>query len=350
MTDDARLQQTFPGTTTDTTLLSLLLKYQQTKAVYYGDERDYVYRRARLRHVIKQITVLRDECEATWAKIRESRSVQDVTLDQQDTDARIGRYAVVMFFDAPIIYWNAQTFATFFASLISTLFNPHAVLPCVRDDPDVAEPSGGDDASDAEVKQVQGLFGDVLHFLCTDCVLLGLFMNEIICYYHCCTSSDVQKEQTGTVQQHCWHAWKPFKFYNRVIDIWRACLDDIDRKAHSLADKAQLYECIINHNVMLLAEGLGRTQGVGRDKPFPYVLALALMQYQSARLQTLTGELLAKGHELTEAATLKEKTDNQVPSTTMYEQWSLSEQMARVVLVPTSEEEEDQTKRGDELC
>lgn len=297
-----------------TSLRTLLDKY-----VLVASLKDSEYQKQRMADVITEINGIAAELEASFRAHPKGGVVEQL---------------VVCWFHAPISRWSAQTYATFFTAFICTFFNPHCVLPAALRRLAEEAAIGTDNSSDPlrreptadEVREIQLLFGRLLKFLHQENRVLGDYFDPIIAYFY--------------PRAKHWATCGLFVLYERVISIWSRCLADIDAKGNSKdeAVKQQLQECMIKRDVTLLASGLMQTLGTEQQKRqqrFPLTLALALMQYYQARLETTKAAVMSK--MMDEKESREEVAARKERELQTYEQDSLGAQMERAALQAEAE-------------
>jgi hypothetical protein len=303
-----------------TSLRTLLDKY-----VLVASLKDSEYQKQRMADVITEINGIAAELEASFRAHPKGGVVEQL---------------VVCWFHAPIARWSAQTYATFFTAFICTFFNPHCVLPAtlrrLAEEAAIGTAnnnSSGDslrprEPTADEVREIQLLFGRLLKFLHQENRVLGDYFDPIVAYFY--------------PRAKHWATCGLFALYERVISIWSRCLADIDTKGNSKdeAVKQQLQECMIKRDVTLLASGLMQTLGTEhqkRQQRFPQTLALALMQYYQARLETTKAAVMSK--MMDEKESREEVVARKERELQAYEQDSLGAQMERATMQAEAEVE-----------
>ena len=248
------------------TLSTLIRAYASTRANSHSE-----CQRVRLTEVIVQLATLADEYDVSFRR-----------ADNPDDPL-----VVVCFFHAPISRWGDQTYATCLSSLITTFFNPHCVLPSSK----LTATLGPDETpviSDEEVDQLQFLFGGVLKYIHEENAKLAPYMDQLQAYFY--------------PGRKAWHRCNPRGVYTRVLGMWRTGLGDIARMGKSRDDKPMLFEAIMNRDAELLGRGLKKfSANQDPERPFPWVMTLALMQYQRSRQNALAHEMVLRTMQLTKA-------------------------------------------------
>lgn len=226
------------------TLLDLLVRYRAQTQANCTD---------RLDAVIEVVTQLRDDARMHISAHMESKSVVEV-----DSMPRI-----VLWFESPIVYWLEQTYSVFLVSFLTTFYNPACAI-------------GSHQAvvSDhAEIKRIQSEFGRLIKFLHRECDVIVPYFEAVWKY--------------GDFTDLSWRFASPFKVFERLTLIWTSAVKRCNEKGGDLHEKARLYECLINSDVVLLQKGLD----------VPMILARMLMHYQVVRLNKLTDEVIANERE-----------------------------------------------------
>jgi hypothetical protein len=198
---------------------------------------------------------------------------------------------IVLWYTAPLQYWNEKTYAVFFISCITVFFNPHCN---VSQDSDEFESTN---VTEKEIKQIHGQFGRLLKYFYKENATMKKYYDQFILEEKCNDDNDDNHNKSSpydirfndcyNTDTVAWLDWHPLRVARRTLIKWNDYRKRGSDKGASKEDKMRLYECIINKNVELLQKGLG----------VPILVSWMLLHYYSAIANTMTLDILNQADE-----------------------------------------------------
>jgi hypothetical protein len=170
---------------------------------------------------------------------------------------------VIVWYESPLDSWDIPTYAVFLTSCITTFFNPECILEATDDEGQMA-------LTPEYVALVRDQFSRFLLYIHRESDALAAFLKPLWQY---------ERPEMGPLREST-----PELLYERLMEVWNLCLDRCTKKMSSKEDAPQLAECIMEKNLELMQEGLQT----------PPVLTWMLMHYYTSKLNTMTGDILAK--------------------------------------------------------